>query len=360
MNENETQEPKDWTQSTGAGCGFGVLVLMLYAIGCLFCVCMGGSEAPAVLSFDFLLGWVIFLVGTVEQATLNQNAVLTAAACMVLLAVGLHFFLRWIHAQSRFAVAAEGASPRRWKVGWTAAVLALIVLMFVAGTAGVGFSRQVVWLATSPLNWHSMFHLQRIRSATFDYRDRRKTLPPGATFDAHGRMLYGWMSQLLPYCDRDLYKPIHAQIDFAVPWDHANNRQAFSTLIDVYQCQDYAPLPSRDERGLALSHYASNVRVIGGDRTLTEESITDGTSTTLLLGEAAGNYRPWGYPANWRDPALGLNKSPAGFGNAAGKGANFAFVGGDVRFLKNNISPEVLKALSTPNGGENLKNWTGD
>jgi prepilin-type processing-associated H-X9-DG protein len=65
---------------------------------------------------------------------------------------------------------------------------------------------------------------------------------------------------------------------------------------------------------------------------------------------------PWGYPANWRDPALGLNRSPDGFGNGMGKGANFSFADGSVRFLANAVSPEVLKALSTPAGGEMVQN----
>ncbi len=71
----------------------------------------------------------------------------------------------------------------------------------------------------------------------------------------------------------------------------------------------------------------------------------------------AGNFKPWGYPANWRDPALGINKSPNSFGAPwrSTKGANFTFADGSVRFIKEDIDPATLKSLSTPNGGESIK-----
>ena len=33
-----------------------------------------------------------------------------------------------------------------------------------------------------------------------------------------------------------------------------------------------------------------------------------------MAGEVAGDFKPWGDPTNWRDPALGINRSPEGFG----------------------------------------------
>jgi prepilin-type processing-associated H-X9-DG protein len=82
--------------------------------------------------------------------------------------------------------------------------------------------------------------------------------------------------------------------------------------------------------------------------------ITDGLSNTLLAGEVNGNFKPWGYPANWRDPALGINKSPDGFGSPwrRRKGANFLFADGSIHFIQDDIDPVILKALSTPDGGE--------
>ena len=58
-------------------------------------------------------------------------------------------------------------------------------------------------------------------------------------------------------------------------------------------------------------------------------------------------FKPWGHPANWRDPAKGLNQSPEGFGGPFPGGANILFADGSVRFIKNTINPTVFRALAT-------------
>jgi hypothetical protein len=146
------------------------------------------------------------------------------------------------------------------------------------------------------------------------------------------------------------------RINLDLPWHDDANKSAFQVVLDVFL---YASEKERNSAGFALSQYASNVRVLGGGRALDlKKDFPDGTSNKLLLGEAAGNYRPWGDHANWRDPALGINTTQEGFGNNDRKVAQFVMVDGSVRTLSNNTSPEVLKALSTPAGGEKLPdNW---
>jgi prepilin-type processing-associated H-X9-DG protein len=43
---------------------------------------------------------------------------------------------------------------------------------------------------------------------------------------------------------------------------------------------------------------------------------------------------------------VGINRSPDGFGNPHMSGASFLFVDGSVRYLTNDMSPEILQALS--------------
>jgi hypothetical protein len=83
--------------------------------------------------------------------------------------------------------------------------------------------------------------------------------------------------------------------------------------------------------------------------------IADGVANTLMIGEAAGNFKPWGYPANLRDPALGVGQSPDGFGGPSGQGgAQLVMCDGSVRFISNRIDRKILTALGTPAGGETI------
>ena len=83
------------------------------------------------------------------------------------------------------------------------------------------------------------------------------------------------------------------------------------------------------------------------------KDFTNGTANTLFIGEVSANFQPWGKPSNCRDPVRGINKSPHGFGGPPGSGgALFAMADGSVRFFSDRVSPAVLKALATPDGGE--------
>lgn len=75
----------------------------------------------------------------------------------------------------------------------------------------------------------------------------------------------------------------------------------------------------------------------------------------MKIGEVNANFKPWGDPYNWRDPAKGVNRSPHGFGGAwSERGATFLMADGSVRFISERVNPEVMKALATPQGGETV------
>jgi len=74
-----------------------------------------------------------------------------------------------------------------------------------------------------------------------------------------------------------------------------------------------------------------------------------------LLGETNANFSPWGKPMNVRDPALGINKSPNGFGGPNYRHyALMTMCDGTVHYFGEDTSPEIMRALATPNGGEQI------
>jgi prepilin-type processing-associated H-X9-DG protein len=103
----------------------------------------------------------------------------------------------------------------------------------------------------------------------------------------------------------------------------------------------------RDARGYAVSHFAGNRQVFDRPKPLASAELTVGASNTILAGECASNFKAWDDPANLRDPAQGINKTPDGFGGPGGNGAHFAMVDGSVRFLSDTVDQRVLEALAS-------------
>jgi prepilin-type processing-associated H-X9-DG protein len=163
-------------------------------------------------------------------------------------------------------------------------------------------------------------------------------------------MLHSWETYSLAFIG---YATI--DIDFKLPWNHPRNEKYFKCVLPVFTNAALSSPALLDEQGFGLSHYAANSRVLGANKDLRFADITDGTANTLLVGEINANFQPWGHPVNWRDPAKGINRSPHGFGGSPySGGANFSMADGSVRFVSERIHPDVLRALSTPAGGEEM------
>lgn len=140
--------------------------------------------------------------------------------------------------------------------------------------------------------------------------------------------------------------------------------------------------PYFDDAGYGLSHVAGNIRVlpiravrhaskdtqVKLDRNWIEQlkkknqlfklsQIPDGTSNTILVGTVGERFKPWGHPANVRDPAEGVGRSPDGFGGPRSwNGGMFLMCDGSVKFLGNQTDLKLMRTLATPDGGESVAN----
>jgi type II secretory pathway pseudopilin PulG len=186
-------------------------------------------------------------------------------------------------------------------------------------------------------------HLKVIGLALHNYHEVWRAFPPGGIVDQNGQERHGWQTMLLPYIDRtDVYK----KIEFNVPWTDPRNLAPLQTQILDYLAPGIDQ--KKDASGYALSHYAGNSHVFGKNTMYRFRDFQSGASSAMLAGEAAGNFKPWGHPENWRDPAQGFNTGPDSFGRPSSPGVNILMADGAVRFMSSNQDPEVLKALANP------------
>jgi len=337
------------------------LGLPVLAFGC--CGLLGLlSVFPFEVAFTLAFGWAQFLSRVIPQITVDWAGIETALICLVGLGVGLHYFCGWFYGQIGTNHSNQN-SRKHWRLTWTTCLLSVVVLMFVAGVAAIGMVHQTVWLANSPeslirYSGHisasartvSTNNLKQIGFGIHYYEGKFKKLPPGAAFDVNGRALHGWQTLLLPYLEQD---NIFKQINRKLPWNDPANQNPFQKIISIYLNPAANEESSPD--GYGLSHYSGNVYVFGTDLPMRlDTSFPDGTSETIMAGEIAANFKPWGYPTNWRDPGLGLGH-PDGFGNPGSKKyAVFLMADASVRSFTEGVNPEVLKALSLPSGRPKL------
>ncbi|HUQ72517.1 MAG TPA: DUF1559 domain-containing protein [Planctomycetaceae bacterium] len=159
---------------------------------------------------------------------------------------------------------------------------------------------------------------------------------------------HSWMTLLIPYLGQE---NLYAIVTLKEDWQSPSNVIPFSTEVPMF-LNPSENGPRTSPEGYALSHFAANSQVIRYDRPISIASMTDGTSNTMLIGQVHDRFKPWGDPVNHRDPANGLGGGPNAFGSPHTGGAHFLMADGSVRFLSNNVSPEILKALGTPSGNE--------
>jgi len=360
--------------------GFKIVVISLAALvllGCLGCI------VPIDILSALLAGWAFYLARVLPQLQFNWSGVATAILCLVGFAFGLHGFLEWFcrHWENRPEMKPAGPNadfdsmrPLRWQRRWTAAIVVFVLLSFATGMAATGIAHQVGWLFTethpflspsSGARWaairaQSTNNLKQIGLAAIEFGEREKSFPPGCTVYPSGEVLHGWMTLLLPFIEQ---QKLFDEIDLKLPWDHPHNLGAFKQDVSAFQNPGYLREQEQEQHGLSLTNYAGNVHMLGGARKLTAAEVTDGTANTIMAGEIAQRFPPWGKPGNWRDPAKGINRSPLGFGGPwrahnAGAGANFVFLDGSVRFIRDTVDPKVLEAFGTPRGGEDITSDT--
>ncbi len=320
-----------------------------------------------LLQFPFMIffGWIWFLYGSFTHVSPDYSTVLIGIIALALFTFSLNYLIRSL------LIKTGNDSRMNWSLRSSLLATMLICVGFIAGTAMIGITHQAIWLATSkepvlqnsfdPIVYRmsSRNNLKQIGLALHNYHDQYRSFPLGQIDNSEGKVLHGWLTSLLPFVE---HQELYEQIDMNAPWNDEANRKLFTQPLSIYN----NPAIREEEQlidsatGLPVAHYAGNVRVIKRNTGVKIGDITnDGTTLTILAGEINSQFQPWGKPSHLRDPAHGINKHLYGFGSSfrydgGGGGVQFLMVDGSVRFIDNDIDPKILKALSTPDGGEEI------
>lgn len=225
-------------------------------------------------------------------------------------------------------------------------------------------------------------HLRGLVRAMHKYHDENGSLPPAVIPNEDlppEKRLSGFVL-LLPYLDARDYssqgergnrffddeiagaaKTLYESIDQSKAWDDPTNLKAARTVVPAFLAPGINRI--RNEDGYALTHFAFVRGALGKDNGaftdeagITFKDITDGTSSTLALGQVETGLGPWiaAGPATSRyvyHPSV--ESEVPSFGGPSEGGAYFANVDSAAYFLNlRETKPADYHALATRSGGE--------
>ena len=215
-----------------------------------------------------------------------------------------------------------------------------VCLMMTFAVSGCGSSSE------GPRVDGSIQNLADMHQAIGKFADQHQHLPPQtAEGDQIGQ---SWMTDLLPYIGES---SLSASIDRTQAWNSEANMAPFSTDVAMFHSPKITPAAID---GYSAAHYAGNVHVLKPTGGIGYLDMTDGSGNLIFAAEVNAGFKPWGSPDNLRDPALGFGETADRFGSPYPEVA--VLLGdGSVRPLAKDVASEILHALSTPGGGEDMQ-----
>lgn len=232
--------------------------------------------------------------------------------------------------------------------------LAVFFPMACAGASALGyvlFGTTIDWVREAGSITQSQNNLRQMGVAMHNYHDAIGRFPLNTSvpigMPREMQHAQSWRVAILPYVEQG---GMFRQYNPNEPWDGPNNRQLLKPTPPIF----VHPLATPEQTAAGLTHY----RVFIGPETMFGEpggtritSITDGTSNTIMVVEAAE-------PVPWMQPE-GLTLDPRGgalppLGGLFKSGFNVLMADGSVSMVRKDFNSSMLRAAVTRSGGETL------
>jgi len=245
---------------------------------------------------------------------------------------------------------------------------------FVGGAGGVatlGVATALLLPAvqqarTAARRSQSKNHLKMLGLALHNYHAVHRAFPAGTieeSADAPDERL-SWLVSVLPFLEETA---LYESIDKESAWNSVSNRRATGTVIPGFLN------PGDADQGQSQTHYigmaglgkgaedlpvtSPRAGVFGTNRRTRIRDIRDGTVNTIAVTEGSGEHGPWAQGGKATIRPLTQKpyiNGPDGIGGPFRGGVQVLMMDGSVRFVSENIDPQVFEALMTINGGERI------
>ncbi|TWT49878.1 hypothetical protein KOR42_38300 [Thalassoglobus neptunius] len=208
-------------------------------------------------------------------------------------------------------------------------------------------------------------NLKQIGLAMHNYHDTHGGFPQGTipNDDLEVEDRLSWLVSILPFIDE---LEFYEGFDLEAKWDSEENEFLVDLPIEAYTMPgaegwaygygttSYVGMAGVGEDAPTLPATSPRAGIFAYNRQTRMREILDGTSNTVAVGETT-DTEPWA--AGGYSTIRPLTRQPYinggnGFGSRFNGGAQFLFADGAVRFISEEIDPDVMEAISTIRGGE--------
>lgn len=219
---------------------------------------------------------------------------------------------------------------------------------------------------TAARRTQSKNNLKQLLLAMHNYHDAYGNFPVGTVKESAEEVddRLSWIVSLLPFAEQ---AALYEQIDQKSGWKSEANVDWTGFNIQMLRnpaeanalegATHYVGMAGIGEDAANLKVDDPGAGVFGYNRQTRLRDIKDGTSNTIAIMEASNDFGPWAQGG--RSTIRSLTEEPYingpdGIGSPWVGGVQGALSDGSVRFISENIDPEVFKALMTISGGERI------